>query len=164
MKIISTKNNSVVSHGIRSLSNSKASHVGFIVLDSFVIHSNFLGVRIEWKKTFLKQQTIVREIDYKMKSDEEFEWLSYVMNNKDETEYDFKAFVYFGYRLLLFRFFGKPIPLENKEGSGAGLLCVGLGAYLPMSIRGNLTEKRAEMLIPDKFMDMIQLNIDNGGK
>jgi hypothetical protein len=130
MKIVFTKNNSVFSKLIRWAFNEPVSHVVFVFDEKFVIHSNLLGVQFNWLKTYRKKNEFVFCKDIKLPLEKEEQVYQSLLENYDDRTYDYKAFLYFGYRAILFKLFKTPIPIHNKKNT-SGFLCTEMYGTLP---------------------------------
>ena len=161
MKIISTHSSMLLSRLIlwgltkKGLPAPKASHVAIIFDDRWVLHSNLLGVHIQWAPHFLKNQSVMDEIDYELSLESEEQVYQGLVDECEGLSYDFPGFFYQGWRILLWKLFGRPFPKNNAWNSRGALLCYELAERLPFWITGaeNL-EKR--MFTPDEFIALLK--------
>ena len=150
MKLVFSKNSSVVSKLIRFITNEDVSHCGFIVEPILtVIHANFLGTHAEFIKSFNKRSTIVYCLEVPMTSEDEIElYKSYLIKNCGRP-YDFGGIVYFGVRIILNRLFSMPIPERNLWSDSSYDYCVEALCRLSPALTGIKGEN--EMLSPKGF-------------
>lgn len=130
MTIAFTKSSSILSKLIRWCFDEPVSHVVFVFDSKFVIHSNLLGVQFNWLKTFKKHNEIIIKKDFELSLDKEEEVYQGLLEKHDQEVYDFRAFLYFGYRALCYKFFKTPMPKTNKR-NGSGYLCTEMYGTLP---------------------------------
>ncbi len=130
MTIAFTKSSSILSKLIRWCFNEPVSHVVFVFDSKFVIHSNLLGVQFNWLKTFKKTNEIVIKKEYELSLEKEEEIYQELLEKHDQDEYDFRAFWYFAYCALCYKFFKTPMPKVNKR-NGKGYLCTEMYENLP---------------------------------
>lgn len=113
---------------IRWGTNGKASHfaVGFDMLGDrgVVFHSHLSGLRIDWAKDFMKNNRIVWELEPILSLQLQAEERLYQAVTKNYgTPYDYKALLYFGWRVFLKKILGWSIPKYNKWGDKKAFLC-----------------------------------------
>ena len=90
------------------------------------MHSDLLGQEIEWMPWFLQTHTVVSTLVPKEKmslEQEEAYYQSALLKSPKRPGYDFKAFLYFGWRILLHKFFNKPMPTKNAWNDDQEYLC-----------------------------------------
>ena len=135
MKIVFTKNSSVVSKMIRWIFDEPVSHVAFVFDDKWLVQSNLLGIGIEWLHRFVKKSTIVEAIDYPMELVEEEEvFQSLIAEEPEKDGWDFPAGIYFAWRGLLFKYFKLAIPKTNPWNKKHLRLCTEMAAKLPVRL------------------------------
>lgn len=124
MKIIFTKGRNTFSNFISWGLEEPVSHIAFVFDDKLVFHSNFLGCHVEWYETFKKNNDIIFEIDYKFKLQQEEDFYQTIITNNDGRVYDYGAFLYFAWRVLLRKMFKIALPLINKLNNPHRDLCI----------------------------------------
>ena len=127
MKMIWLKSNLPLSVAIRYLLSSDCSHWA-LVFDTpaggLIFESNLLGTHPKFYKTELAATTLVHEIDLPLDIvDEDAVW-DEVVAKLDNRPYDWGALVYFAWRAILLKFFGRPLPKTNAWAQPGSDLCV----------------------------------------
>lgn len=135
MKILFTRGSSIFSHYIRKGTGEPVSHVAFSFDDKFVIHSNLLGVHLQWHKSFLSSCQVVAYAQYDFCLPDEEEIFQGILDAYDGSAYDFGALLYFSKRMLEYRLFDRPLPPKNKWGSDRAFLCTGVFGKIPDRLR-----------------------------
>lgn len=130
MKILFTKSSLPLSKLIRWGFNEPTSHVAIMFDNKLVFQSNLLGVGLEGIYRFQAAAEIVFTIDVPMNLKSEEQIYQNLLSQYDGKSYDFKAFAYFGYRVILKKLFGKPMPDKNSWQRPDAFLCDGLLAAL----------------------------------
>lgn len=115
-----TKSNTVGSHLIRSTLEEPVSHVCLMV-ENAVIHSNFYGVHVDFKKRFLTKNTVVYRIPLEFKFKDLQERLEYLM--QFYSKYDWSGFCYFAWRAVLRKLLNIPFPHKNLLNNRKAYLC-----------------------------------------
>lgn len=129
MKVLFTKNPSLIgSRAIMWGLDEPCSHVAMVFFQSIVFHSTLAGIHLEPLVTFLEKNEIVYEIDIEVKHGKERELFDKVSKERFGGSYDMSAFLYFGWRVFLKKFFNKPLPLSNKFNSRRDEFCVEFAA------------------------------------
>lgn len=132
MLLIFTKSSQPLSKLIRWGTDEPVSHFAIVFDDKLVFHSNLLGVHLEWFDTFKKHATIVYSISLRHTTLEEQEAVFRgIVDNFDGSKYDFKAFLYFAWRVFLRKCFNKELPKVNIWDDKHGFLCTELAKALP---------------------------------
>lgn len=128
MRLIWTKNTSILSKSIRWLFNEPVSHFAIVFDNSLVFHSNLLGVHLAWFNYFKNKNDIIysKEIILDIENEEKF--YRKIVDKYYGKNYDFKAFFYFAYRGLLKKFFNIPVPDKNTFQDNDEFLCTGLAS------------------------------------
>lgn len=138
MKLIWTKSNLPLSVLIQWFSQEPCSHFAIVFDDSLVFHSNLFGVHLEWYSHYKKSTTIVFEKDIPMSLEDEERLYRAIVDEHYGKPYDYKALLYFGWRMTLKRFFGTPLPTRNDWQTPESFLCTGLakslGEVFPMEL------------------------------
>ena len=146
IKLCFTRSNTVGSKIIQSVLEEPVSHVCFMT-DNAVIHSNFLGVHIDFKQRFLTKNEIVYEIP--LEYSDLAERIRYIV--QFYRRYDYGAFIYFSWRAVLRRLFNVPLPQKNLLNARNAYLCTEFatmvlknqehGILSPYQLYQKLTEK-----------------------
>lgn len=131
MKLVFTKNTSPLSKLIRFGLGEPVSHFGIVFDNGIIFHSNLMGAHVEWYKSFTKKNSTVEFLDYALPLEKEESIYLSILNTNDGAGYDFKALIYFGYRILLFRLFKIAIPKTNEYQDASKFLCTELAKALP---------------------------------
>lgn len=157
MKLIFTKSKEPLSVLIRWGLREPVSHFAIVLEDKYVFHSNLLGTNLKWFDTFSKHCEVVYSIELPLNKDQEDVLWDNIVNQYDDCYYDFKAFMYFFWRGLLFRCFGKPFPRINPWGDEKSLLCTGLGRALPVDLFPQLLKVQDfEMISPFQLYKLLE--------
>ena len=126
MKLIWTKSSAPLSALIRWGLSTDCSHF-LIVFNSpaggLCFHSNLLGTHPKFWKNTKKQLSVVHEIDLDLPIEVEDRVWDIVVDRYDGKGYDFKAFAYLGWRIILKKLFNKPMPVKNKWAEDQKFLC-----------------------------------------
>ena len=126
MRLYFTKSQKPLSRLIRWGLNEPCSHFAIGFSDRLLFQSNLLGTGIEWLPRFLNEQTVVYEIVIPMDEDVQDRIYDRIMPIWDGWPYDWKAFLFLGWRAALKKFFGRPFPAKNPWQDKKAYLCVGL--------------------------------------
>jgi hypothetical protein len=151
MKICGTSNNMPFSKLIRSALGEKSSHLILIFSNGIAIQSNPIGIHTVWDKTFRLHNQIHWEIDVQTTTYQEFDIIKNIMDDHDEEDYDWLAFIYYAFCLLKMLLFKIPIPKENLWQRENASLCVALPSKTPKWFLGNMSESILEMASPDSL-------------
>lgn len=169
-----TRSGAIGSKIIRWGTDSESSHfaVGFdLVGDKGVIfHSHFQGLKIEWAKDYLHKVHVVKELTTIAPLQLHAEESIYQAVTKNYgSAYDWKGFAYFSWRVLLKKFFKRPIPKANKWGDKRAYLCTEVGEEIGLivyelfnvpvpSTRGIITpDKLFEILVASPFLKRAEI-------
>lgn len=131
MKLIYTKSSQPLSVLIRWALKEPVSHFAIVFDNGFVFHSNLLGVHPQWFATFKKSAEVVFELDYEPGLEAEEECWQKIVTKYDGRMWDFKAAIYWGYRLILKGLFGLELPVKNAWASADDILCTEMSEVLP---------------------------------
>jgi len=157
MKLIFTKSTAPLSILIRWGLKEPVSHFAIVLEDKYVFHSNLLGTNLKWFATFKKHCEIVYSVEVPLQPNQEGVIWDSIVNQYDDHNYDFKAFLYFCWRGLLFRFFGKEFPKVNAWGEERSFLCTGLAkALTPELFPQLLNVQDFEMMSPYKLYKLLE--------
>lgn len=138
MTLIWTKSDLPLSKFIRWGLREPVSHFA-IVFDEdedgrgIVFQSNLLGTQINWYNTFKKHVEIVYKLQYDLPLEEEEKIFQGILDQYDGKPYDWRAFLYFIWRGLLFRILKIPFPSANLWEQPGAFLCSGLVQCLKSS-------------------------------
>lgn len=159
MKLIWTKNNKPLSLLIRWGLKEKCSHFATVFDESLVLHSGMQGVHLRWFKKYRKEVDIVYQIDFEGWSLEEEEKVyRQFMDNFEGEGYDWRALLFFIWRGVLKRFFGKEFPRTNRWQRGDDFLCTKIARILPKELVGSID---LEMTSPEKLYFVINKRKDS---
>ncbi len=89
-------------------------------------HSYGFGLYSMKRKEFEKfQYTVVHEIEFKLEPEKErlVQMLYYRYVKDMNIKYDYPAMIYFAWRAVLKKFFGRPLPMINELGQVSFNLC-----------------------------------------
>ena len=131
MKILCVKSNLPLSILIRWGLKEDCSHLVAEFDNRLAIHSNLLGVHLQWAPHLREHCTVVHEFEFKLTLEQEEEVYLALINLTEGKPYDFGAFAYFGWRAILWRIFGLAIPKRNRWGKKDHFLCTEIAAALP---------------------------------
>lgn len=137
MKFLFVKSNKWGSRLIRWALRDESSHFAVCFDEQakgsgIVFHSVGSGAVLEWFGAFRKTHTLVSALSFKaplILSDEESIYQGMLAEYSGEG-YDFKAVLFWAWRALLLRFFGKPLPAKNYWAAAGYNLCTGLAGGL----------------------------------
>lgn len=151
MRIIFTTNQIIGSTLIRWVTGQPASHVAFVFDDKVVIHSSLFGIDLKWFKTYQKHNKIIEEIVIPLRSSSEEKVWQTLMDQHDETQYDFGAVVY----QALFRILGLigiKLPMVNIWADRNHDMCVEVYGTLSKIINLPKIENLEMMSAYDLFL------------
>jgi hypothetical protein len=155
VKLLWTKSDLVLSKGIRYIFREDSSHFAFIFDDDnrLVFHSNLIGAHVMWSEKFLSQCEVVFSIDLKISQqdqDDIYEKLPKLQN----SNYDFGAFLYLGWRGILKFIFNIPLPNTNAWAKKDAYLCTEMASLF----RKYLKDPNVDlgMTTPDKLYKMFK--------
>ena len=123
MEVLFTRNSSLMSRLIRSVTREEVSHCGILVGD-YVIHSNLLGVQCELLSDFEDKSEIVYRVSLEEPKDLT-DRLVRVFQLRGRF-YDFGALLFVGISLLLRSKLGIPLPKSNLWANTGMYLCTEL--------------------------------------
>lgn len=147
MRILFTKNNTVVSKWIRSVLNEPVSHIAFEFTHlETVVHANFFGTKPEFIQEFEQNSTIVFSKDFDIGLVREVEIYRAYMKANCLRTFDFGGIIYRGIRTLLKRWFRIPIGSRNLWADKDMDYCVEAALRLGVDVTG--IESKDEMLTP----------------
>ena len=113
MKILFTKSDSLLSKIIRGITKEGSSHTA-IDTGLVIVHSNLLGINLEWTRFFKRKCVIVHTLERVTPSiDKDMARLDETLTAQEHTPYDFGALLFNGLALLAKRLVGSPMPKVN---------------------------------------------------
>ena len=131
MKIIFTKNTTIISKLIRWGLKESVSHVAIVFDNKIVFHSNFIGTNIQWFNEFKKHNNVVLTLVYDMSLDEEELIYQDVIDKNIAKQYDYTAFLFFTFRTILHKLFGTKYPIKNPANRSWAWICTEAIGSLP---------------------------------
>lgn len=160
MKILFTKSNNIVSKIIRYVLNEPVSHVVLQFENGMIIHSDFLGVSIQWQKEYFSRKIkneALYSIEYNCEvSDEEL--IKIIMDSVASKPYDFKAVSYFTLCSLLHKFTGIRIT-RNEWNNKNEYICTEMVELLPGKIQSVLKNVDLSITSPYRLYKILESNI-----
>lgn len=121
MKLLGTRNQGWGSRFMCWGLGEPISHVAIESKDGFVVHAHLLGgLRIDWYTDFRAKNKVVYELENPALGRETFAQL---MVKHAGSGYDYWAFAYFTWRAILRKFFGRPLPRNNRWARRHAFLC-----------------------------------------
>lgn len=123
MRVIATKNNSIMSRLIRWVTSQPASHFAIVFDEKFVFHSNLLGAHPEFFTSFKKRNEIVESEVFFLTLEQEESVYQSIIKTFDGKGYDFGAFLFAGIYRLANKLFNVEIPYRNKWNGKNKFLC-----------------------------------------
>lgn len=156
MRLLATKNKLPLSVLIRFGIQEEGSHVIAGFWGSTAIHSNLVGVRLEYLPYLLKQHTIVKELDLPLKPQYEREVYNSILSVAYKNDYDIPGLLFWAYRIILKRLFGRPLPVKNLWSKDGLYLCTGIVAAAPAWLIGETCQKEFEMKTPLAVLEVIE--------
>lgn len=146
MKLIWTRSNLILSKLIRWGLGVDCSHFA-VVFNSpaggLMFESNLLGTHPRFYRTAQKHLEIVHEIELGISVELENKFWDRIVDHYDDKGYDYGAFFYFCWRVILHRMLNKPIPKINKWAKDDRFLCDEV--YIALKEEG---------LVPDLNIDL----------
>ena len=131
IRILWTKNHMPFSRLICWLSGKPVSHAAVCFSDRIVFHSNPMGVHINSYFWFKNNNTIVYERLIEGITEAEEELAYEAMTAIEMKGYDFGSVLFWGWRLLLLKFFRVPLPRKNLWSSKRFFNCLEALGQLP---------------------------------
>lgn len=131
MKVVFTKSNLPVSKLICWGLDEPVSHLAFVFDNKFVIQSSFFGVELQWLNTFIKHNDIIQMIEIPLTLEKEEVVYRSIIDNFDDSAYDYQFFFYLFWNGLLRKLFGKPLPNYNPYSNNGQFICFELLDVLP---------------------------------
>lgn len=130
MSLVWTKSDKIGSRIIRWCTGSNSSHMAWVMDNRIVFHSTFSrGVHLLWLHNFLSINQCTNRLDFNLPLDSE-ERLYSALIRLESKGYDYGAFIYLGFRYLLYGVFKTPLPDSNKWSSSNRFICLELAKAL----------------------------------
>lgn len=126
MKLIWTKSNLPLSILIRWVTGEDCSHFAFVfesAAKGVMFESNLMGTHPKFFASAKKHMEIVHSIDVPLTIEQENKLWDQVVEQYDDKPYDFTGAIYLGWRIILKRVFGKPLPLFNPWNQAGTFVC-----------------------------------------
>lgn len=147
----------MLSRAIRWTFREPASHVALVFdNDLWLVQSNLLGMNIRIFRPFIKKHRIIDSIEYSLDLQKEEELFQSVIHLTAEQEYDWPGFLYFSWRGVLFRFFGRPLPETNALGRDEMNLCTEMVGRLPEWLTGIPKGTDLGIMTPWRLRNMLR--------
>jgi hypothetical protein len=162
MRLIWTKNSTAMSKLIRWALDEPCSHFAVVFDDRFAVHSNLLGMQLNWYKSFLAMghTEVVYEIDPKISPEAEAKVFTTVMDGFDRSGYDFGAFAFFCYAALRKKLLGTPIPTRNPWGRPKSFLCTEAYELLGDVGLPSFGDVKLDMTSPEQLYRIIKVRME----
>lgn len=126
MKLIFTKSKLPLSLLIRAITGEDCSHMA-LVFESrsggIMFESNFLGTHPKFFRNASKHFTVVHALEIPMTVEQEDHAWDTMVDAFDGKNYDFGAAIYLGWRILLYRWFRRPVPKVNCWQTKGAFFC-----------------------------------------
>lgn len=123
MKILFTRNSSMLSNLIAGVTEEPVSHVALEFSSGIVIHSNLRGVHITWARNFKINNSVVLELSPTFEDTTEREKLDAVLEKYEFSFYDVGALLFLGICLFLRKYLKLPLPKSNLWQASGAFLC-----------------------------------------
>lgn len=124
MKILFCRGSSILSHTICGVTGDDISHCALEFPDlGIIVHSNLLGINLEWSGYFRKHTTIVHEVKYTIDSLQNELNLSTMLDQYENSWYDIGALLFVGISLVLKHYLHIPMPKKNLWQTTGMFLC-----------------------------------------
>lgn len=130
ISLLWTRSSKPLSKAIRWATGEECSHFAICLDRRIVFHSDLRGVHITWLQDFAKSRDIIHSLAIKDLSLETEESIYQAMIATTGRMYDYCGLLYFGYRLVLLKLFGKPLPFVNVWGSAHLDMCIEISSVL----------------------------------
>lgn len=129
MKILFTKGSSPLSKAIIGVTGESVSHCA-LDFGAFIVHSNLLGVNIEWANFFKKQTIVIYTLQrnylpgtQSMVDANDLDILDKTLTNDENAIYDFGALLFAGLAILAKHYLKIPLPKTNLWQSSGQFIC-----------------------------------------
>lgn len=122
MKVLGTRSDKWGSRFMRWGLEEPVSHVAVELSNGFIIHAHLLGgLQIDWARDFRRDNEVVYELETSMLP--ERETVQALLDAHAGSGYDYWAFTYFGWRVILRKFFNIPLPRQNRWARRHAFMC-----------------------------------------
>lgn len=152
MKILFTKSDKLLSKIIRDVLEEPISHVA-LQFGNFVVHSNLIGLHIEWAPNFIKHSEIVHTMAPIEDNLSELLKLDNLLSKYEFSFYDFGALLFMGVSFTLRKYLKVPLPKSNLWQSTGMFLCTEW-------VTKYLHDKENSMITPYQLYQNLLLNAD----
>ena len=137
MKLLWTKSNNIGSKLIEWGTGGDCSHFAVVFDDrpggyGILFHSHITGAGLDYFGSFTEKNQIVHAMEPKYPLNEEAVYQALV-SRFNHRPYDRLAYLYFGVRVFMLKFFGVPLPQRNRWGDRDALLCTEVAQALSES-------------------------------
>lgn len=114
MKVLFIDGTSILGKAIKDLTGDPVSHVALEFPNlGIIVHSNLLGLHIEWASHFREGHIIKYEIEIPSTPEEDKEKLTKFLDKYEFTMYDFGALLFLGMIFLIRKYVKIPMPKQN---------------------------------------------------
>lgn len=151
----------ILSRLIRWGYKEDCSHFAICFDDFLVFHSNLVGVHMTTLDEFQQSATVVHEIDIPLTLESEEKIYKDIIPRFNKKKYDFGAFLYLAYRLVLLRLFGKPLPVSNPWGDKDKFICTEMVTVLPSYLTGVTAADQIDSMSPHTLYTTIMLRLSD---
>ena len=163
MKLLFTKNNLPVSLLIRWGLSEPCSHMAFCFDNKLVIHSNFLGLQINWLDRFMRGNTLVDSVDIELDLETEESVYLALLAQYDGSSYDWLAFFSFILAAFKFKFFNVEMPKVAIISDKKSFICTETAYALPKKYLEALKNKDLAIMSPNQIRLVIK-GVNNDSK
>ena len=163
MKLLFTKNNLPISLLIRWGLSEPCSHMAFCFDNKLVIHSNFLGLQINWLDRFMRGNILVDSIDIELDLEAEESVYLALLAQYDGSSYDWLAFFSFIWSAFKFKFFDVPMPKIAYIEDEKSFICTETAFALPKKYRVALKNKDLAIMSPNQVR-LVTKEVNNDSK
>jgi hypothetical protein len=132
MRLLFCYSDKIGSRVIRWALQEEVSHVAVEFDSGLVVEATLTGIRLDWSTNFRSNHCIPYEFPTIMELEAEGQlvWMSNLMALFVGQKYDYAAFVYLAWRVLLLRVLGLPIPGRNKWNKKGRFMCTELATAI----------------------------------
>lgn len=148
ISLLWTKSNTIGSKAIRDITESKSSHMAWMLDEHLIFHANHKGCHVEWIQRFLNKNQIVYRIDLDLLTLQGEEKLYLELIKYDGQPYDYPALWYNALSWIAYRLKLMPRRTANRWGSNHKHICIELARPLE-TMQIELPE--LDMITPDEL-------------
>lgn len=159
MRMIWTRSKQPFSRVIRGQLGQDCSHFALVfdaVAGGLMFESNLLGAHPKFLKTSLKHIEIVHSIDLPLSIEKEDAVWEDIVNRFDGQPYDWGAFFYFCWRVVLKKLFWRPIPKKNAWARDGENLCIELFEAVKKHTKLKDIEIDIPMISPHELYNLLE--------